>query len=110
VGAKTSSGYGRMALAEPGVQEAASGSPAPSSALEGLLTRVRSLRYQEVPRFLTSQAEAILGLSAEEAQALRQALEGKGFLRNREDLKRWLKEHPDLKPDLERVYTKLGLA
>jgi CRISPR-associated protein Cmr6 len=55
---------------------------------------------------LTSQAEAILGLSAEEAQALRQALEGKSFLRNREDLKRWLKEHPDLK----RVYAKLGLA
>jgi CRISPR-associated protein Cmr6 len=59
---------------------------------------------------LASQAEAILCLSAEEAQALRQALEGKGFLRNREDLKRWLKEHPDLKHDLKRVYAKLGLA
>jgi CRISPR-associated protein Cmr6 len=115
VGAKTSSGYGRMALAEPGVQEAGSGSPAPSSALEGLLTRVRSLRYQEVPRFLASQAEAILGLSAEEAQALRQALEGerlqgKRLLGSQQELKRWLKEHPDLKPDLERVYAKLGLA
>jgi CRISPR-associated protein Cmr6 len=55
---------------------------------------------------LASQAEVILGLSAEEAQALRQALEGKGFLRNREDLKRWLKEHSGL----ERVWAKLGLA
>jgi len=110
VGAKTSSGYGRMALAEPGVQEAGSGSPAPSSALEGLLTRVRSLSYKNVPHFLTSQAEAILGLSAEEAQALRQALEGKRLLGDQQELKRWLKEHPDLKPDLERVYAKLGLA
>jgi CRISPR-associated protein Cmr6 len=55
---------------------------------------------------LTSQAEAILGLSAEEAQALRQALEGKHLLGDQQELKRWLKEHPDLK----RVYAKLGLA
>ncbi|MGC8875559.1 type III-B CRISPR module RAMP protein Cmr6 [Thermus sp.] len=106
VGAKTSSGYGRMALAEPGVPEAGRGSPALSPALEGLLTRVRSLRYPEVPRFLASQAEVILALSAEEAQALRQALEGKGFLCNPQDLKRWLKEHPGL----ERVWAKLGLT
>jgi len=106
VGAKTSSGYGRMALAEPGVPEAGSGSPAPSSALEGLLTRVRSLSYKNVPHFLASQAEAILGLSAEEAQALRQALEGKRLLGSQQELKRWLKEHPGL----ERVYAKLGLA
>lgn len=105
VGAKTSSGYGRKLLAEPGVPEAGSGSPALSPALEGFLTRVRSLRYQEVPRFLASQAEVILGLSVEEAQALRQALEEKGFLRNREDLKRWRKEHPSL----EEVWAKLGL-
>jgi len=94
-----------MALAEPGVPEAGRVSPARSPALEGLLNRVHSLRYQEVPRFLASQAEAILGLSAEETQALRQALEGKGFLRNQEDLKRWPKEHPGL----ERVWAKLGL-
>jgi CRISPR-associated protein Cmr6 len=59
---------------------------------------------------LTSQAEAILGLSAEEAQALRQALEGEHLLGSQQELKRWLKEHPDLKPDLRRVYAKLGLA
>jgi CRISPR-associated protein Cmr6 len=63
-----------------------------------------------VPRFLASQAEAILGLSAEEAQALRQALEGEHLLGGQQELKRWLKEHPDLKHDLKRVYAKLGLA
>lgn len=102
VGAKTSSGYGRMALEEPAVQERP---PGPSPILEDLLTRARSLPYREVPRFLASQAEAILGLTAEEAQALRRVLEERGFLRNREDLKRWRKE----RPGLERVWAKLGL-
>lgn len=75
-------------------------------ALEGLLVRVRSLSYKEAPHFLASQAEAILSLSAEDAQALRQALEEKGFLKVPSDLKRWAKEHPGL----GRVLAKLGLV
>ena len=106
VGAKTSSGYGRMALEEPASQGEKPLAPGPSPVLQDLLTWARALSYREVPRFLASQAEAILGLSVEEAQALRRALEERGFLRNPQDLKRWRKEHPGL----EGVLAKLGLS
>ncbi len=108
VGAKTTSGYGRMAWVRSvdSADKPGNASSVASKALEGLLVQVRSLPYKEAPRFLTSQAEAILSLSAEEAQALRQALEARGFLKTPGELKRWTKEHPGL----ERVLAKLGLA
>ncbi|WP_234553986.1 hypothetical protein [Thermus caliditerrae] len=61
------------------------------------------MSYPNFRRFLEESAEATLGLSEEELAGLRRALEAKGFLRNRGDLKSWAKESPRLKEVLERL-------
>ena len=61
------------------------------------------MSYLNFRKFLEENAEAILGLSKEELAGLRQALEAKGFLKNRGDLKSWAKESPRLKEVLERL-------
>ncbi|KGQ21374.2 type III-B CRISPR module RAMP protein Cmr6 [Thermus filiformis] len=94
VGAKTSSGYGRMRL-EP--RE----TPKRSSPYEALAARVRSLSYRELPDFLKKEAERILALSPEERDLLRQALEDKGLLKRRDDLKGWAKKDEAVRKALE---------
>lgn len=106
VGAKTSSGYGRMELAgalPAQAEEGKDGGKVPSPEYERLATRLRSVSYQNFRGFLEVNAEAILGLSEEELAGLRQALEAKGFLKTASDLKRWAKESPRLKEVLEKL-------
>lgn len=107
VGAKTSSGYGRMEL---------EGEPAPRGQaglrvqrlrpeVEDLLTRVRSLSYREVVGFLSNLAGNLDTFSPEEVRALREALEAKGLLKNPRDL--WQRAKGD--PKLQKVLERLGL-
>ncbi|WP_337845334.1 type III-B CRISPR module RAMP protein Cmr6 [Thermus sp.] len=85
VGAKTASGYGRMRLLEPP-------KPPGNPVLEGLLQRVRSggVKYRDFRAFL--KGLPLDKLRPEDWAELRQALEEKGFLRNKQDLRAMAKE------------------
>ena len=106
VGAKTSSGYGRMEVRGGNPPSSAEGRPTNQDTrvrpeVEDLLTRARSLGYKDVPSFLLRHKELILSLSPQEASALREVLKAKRYLDNPAELKRWVKENPGLGELLE---------
>lgn len=105
VGAKTSSGYGRMALEGVAVGEEpspSSGGPSVRSAeYEHLVVQVRSLSYRALPDFLVKNLEALRRMTDEERDALRAALDERGLLRNPRDLKDQAKRNPRLREALE---------
>lgn len=107
IGAKTSSGYGRMDL-EGGSSPEGAAAPRAATArpeVEKLLVRVRSLSYGELVNFLRKNAEVILSLSPEETADFRKALQDKRFLANPKDLKGEAKRDPLL----GKVLAKLGI-
>jgi len=105
VGAKTSSGYGRLDLEGPEPpQEADAKSLRPE--YEALRVRLQATSYRELEAFLRREAPTILALSPEEVALFKGALESKGFLKNRQDWKEWAKRNPDLRLVLD----KLGLG
>ena len=82
IGAKTSSGYGRMQL-EAGAKGGAGGQEAAERPeVQDLLTHVRSLSYRTMKEFLKRRADLILSLSPEETEAFRRALEARGLLKD----------------------------
>ncbi|MDM7324007.1 MAG: type III-B CRISPR module RAMP protein Cmr6 [Thermus sp.] len=105
IGAKTSSGYGRMQL----VREASSapGGSSGSSSLrpqvEALLVRIRSISYRELTAFLRSNRSTILDLSDYEIAEVRRAFEKRGFQKNVRDLQQASKRDSELKEVLERL-------
>lgn len=101
VGAKTASGYGRMDLegeSAPSPPQAAS-----SPAYEALRTQLRSTKYRDLPAFLEREAQAILGLSPQELQGLKEAMEERKFLQNAADLKAWAKRSETLRQVLQKL-------
>ncbi|RTI48159.1 type III-B CRISPR module RAMP protein Cmr6 [Thermus scotoductus] len=105
VGAKTSSGYGRMNLVGSSSKEGknAPGAVAMSAELNNLLTEVRSLSYRVFTDFLRKRALVIVSLSPEETAVLRLALQEKKFLANPKDLKAEAKKDPALQKVLAKL-------
>ncbi|MEN2981677.1 MAG: type III-B CRISPR module RAMP protein Cmr6 [Thermus sp.] len=101
VGAKTASGYGRLELEEaptPPPPQAVS-----SPAYEALRTQLRSTRYRDLPAFLEREAQTILGLSPQELQGLKEAMEERKFLQNAADLKAWAKRSETVRQVLQKL-------
>lgn len=102
VGAKTSSGYGRMELE--GLVAQRDDATVPSRPeYEALRTRLQALSYRELRAFLQKEAKTILTLSPEELASFKEALASKGFLKNPRDLKDWAKSGPELRQVLEKL-------
>lgn len=108
IGAKTSSGYGRMALHGAASPDSSDPEPVQVRArpeLEELVTWVRSLSYPRFMGFLASKAQVILSLSPEELAEFKKALEAKDFLKD----PRYLRQEAKGKLEVQEVLKKLGL-